>query len=107
MDSTLTARRTATVRSATDRSAGAAKATDRKAADADNLAVASFLLGLPGLLLFNIALGPLAIVLAVLALVRGTTRRGRALLGLTLGVADLAVLAATTLAGHGQLWHLG
>ncbi|MET9618332.1 DUF4190 domain-containing protein [Kitasatospora indigofera] len=99
MHSTLAARQPATTTDRTD--------SDRRAADADNLAVASFLLGLPGLLLFNIALGPLAIVLAVLALVRGTTRRGRALLGLTLGVADLAVLAATTLAGHGQLWHLG
>ncbi|GGV05284.1 hypothetical protein GCM10010495_16270 [Kitasatospora herbaricolor] len=105
MNSTLTARRSTADRSTADRTDRTG--TDRRAADADNLAVASFLLGLPGLLLFNIALGPLAIVLAVLALVRGTTRRGRALLGLTLGVADLAVLAAATLAGHGQLWHLG
>ena len=81
--------------------------TASRAPEADNLAVASFLLGLPGLLLFNIALGPLAIVLGVLALVRGTARRGRALLGLTLGVADLAVLVVATAAGHGTLWQLG
>jgi hypothetical protein len=81
--------------------------TARSAHEADNLAVASFLLGLPGLLLLNIALGPLAIVLAVLALVRGTARRGRALLGLALGVADLAVLVVATAAGHGTLWQLG
>ncbi|WUN33813.1 DUF4190 domain-containing protein [Kitasatospora sp. NBC_00315] len=79
----------------------------RTVAEADNLAVASFLLGLPGLLLFNIALGPLAVTLGVLALVRGTARRGRALLGVLLGVADLAVLAATTATAHGTLWHLG
>ena len=84
-----------------------ARTAARGTAEADNLAVASFLLGLPGLLLFNIALGPLAITLAVLALVRGTARRGRALLGLVLGVADLAVLAVATAAGHGVLWHLG
>ncbi|MFI9326100.1 hypothetical protein ACIGZJ_00990 [Kitasatospora sp. NPDC052868] len=75
--------------------------------EADNLAVASFLLGLPGLLLFNIVLGPLAITLGTLALVRGTRRRGRAVLGLTLGVAALAILAVTTAAGHGVLWQIG
>ncbi|MFC9326716.1 hypothetical protein [Kitasatospora sp. NPDC057015] len=101
MDSILTTRRTRAHRAAARPTAA------RPATDADNLAVASFLLGLPGLLLFNIALGPLAIVLGVLALVRGTSRRGRAVLGLTLGIADLAVLAAATLADHGQLWHLG
>ncbi|WTG93651.1 DUF4190 domain-containing protein [Kitasatospora sp. NBC_01560] len=76
-------------------------------AEADNLAVASFLLGLPGLLLFNLVLGPLAITLGTLALVRGTRRRGRAALGLLLGAASLVILAVTTVAGHGVLWHLG
>ncbi|WP_037902808.1 hypothetical protein [Streptomyces sp. NRRL S-350] len=72
-------------------------------ADADGMAIASFLLGLPGLLLFNIVLGPLAITLATLALVRGTRRRGRAVLGLVLGVASLAILAITTVTSHGVL----
>ncbi|MFE4392697.1 MULTISPECIES: DUF4190 domain-containing protein [Streptomycetaceae] len=72
-------------------------------AEADGLAVASFLLGLPGLLLFNIVLGPIAITLATLALVRGTNRRGRAVLGLTLGIASLAILAVTTATSHGVL----
>ncbi len=45
-----------------------------------------------GLLVLNLFLGPIAIVLAVVALWRGTTRRGRAYLGLTLGIADLVVL---------------
>ncbi|WP_411293721.1 DUF4190 domain-containing protein [Streptomyces kunmingensis] len=57
------------------------------------MAVASFVLGLVGLLVLNVFLGPIAIVLAGLALWRGTTRRGRALLGLGLGIADLVVLA--------------
>ncbi|GGU44099.1 DUF4190 domain-containing protein [Streptomyces lavendofoliae] len=61
--------------------------------DADGMAVAAFVLGLVGLLVMNILLGPVAIGLAVLALRRGTARRGRALLGLGLGVADLVVLA--------------
>jgi hypothetical protein len=58
------------------------------------MAVASFVLGLLGLLVLNVFLGPIAIVLASVALWRGTTRRGRAYLGLGLGVADLLVLVA-------------
>ncbi|WP_406013154.1 DUF4190 domain-containing protein [Streptomyces sp. NBC_00984] len=61
--------------------------------DADGLAVASFVLGLVGLLVMNILLGPAAIVMATIALVRSTSRRGRACLGLALGIADLVVLA--------------
>jgi hypothetical protein len=60
--------------------------------DADGMAVASFVLGLLGLLVLNLFLGPIAIVLAVAALWRDTARRGRAYLGLALGVADLVVL---------------
>ncbi|KDN85801.1 hypothetical protein [Kitasatospora cheerisanensis] len=77
------------------------------ASEADQLAVASFVLGLLGLLLFNLVLGPLAVALAVLALHRGTARPLRARLGLLLGLADLAVLAAAVAAGHGSLFHLG
>ncbi|MEU1001196.1 MULTISPECIES: DUF4190 domain-containing protein [Streptomyces] len=62
--------------------------------DTDGMAVASFILGLLGLLVLNLFLGPIAIVLASVALWRGTERRGRALLGLGLGVADLLVLAS-------------
>ncbi|MFG1806717.1 DUF4190 domain-containing protein [Streptomyces sp. NPDC049040] len=75
--------------------------------DADGMAVASFLLGLPGLLVLNLVLGPAAIVLALSALARGTRRRGRALLGLALGVAGLAIQLALTVAGHGVLWSFG
>jgi hypothetical protein len=62
--------------------------------DTDGMAVASFILGLLGLLVLNVFLGPIAIVLASVALWRGTARRGRAFLGLGLGVADLLVLVA-------------
>ncbi|MGQ4386101.1 DUF4190 domain-containing protein [Streptomyces sp. SAS_270] len=62
--------------------------------DADGMAVASFILGLLGLLVLNLFLGPIAIALAGVALWRGTARRGRALLGLTLGFADLIVLVS-------------
>ncbi|MGK5732355.1 hypothetical protein [Streptomyces sp. URMC 124] len=75
--------------------------------EADGMAVASFVLGLVGLLVFNIVLGPLALVLASLALLRGTNRRGRAALGLTLGAADLIVLAALVTSDHTVSWSFG
>ncbi|MEU5508486.1 DUF4190 domain-containing protein [Streptomyces fungicidicus] len=74
--------------------------------DADGMAVASFVLGLLGLLVLNVFLGPTAIVLAAVALWRGTTRRGRAFLGLGLGVADLLVLAAFVQADQTISWSL-
>jgi hypothetical protein len=75
--------------------------------DADGMAVASFVLGLVGLLVFNIFLGPIAIALASVALHRGTARRGRALLGLGLGVADLLVLAVLMSADNTLSWSFG
>ncbi|MEU7383071.1 MULTISPECIES: DUF4190 domain-containing protein [unclassified Streptomyces] len=75
-------------------------------ADRDGMAVASFVLGLLGLLVLNLFLGPVAIVLAGVALRRGTRRRGRALLGLTLGIADLVVLLAFVQADHTLSWSL-
>ncbi|MFI6209647.1 DUF4190 domain-containing protein [Streptomyces sp. NPDC051041] len=72
--------------------------------DTDGMAVASFVLGLVGLLVFNVFLGPAAIALAAVALRRGTARRGRARLGLALGVADLLVLLALVQADHTVSW---
>lgn len=81
--------------------------TTRARKDADGMAVASFLLGLPGLLILNVVLGPCAIALACTALTKGTQRRGRALLGLALGIADLVILVVTTVANDGVLWQFG
>jgi hypothetical protein len=72
--------------------------------DANGMAVASFILGLLGLLVLNVVLGPIAIALAAVALWRGTTRRGRALLGLGLGVADLVVLVTFMQLDHTVSW---
>ncbi|GHC45782.1 DUF4190 domain-containing protein [Streptomyces flavofungini] len=72
--------------------------------DTDGMAVASFVLGLLGLLVLNIVLGPVAIALASVALWRGTARRGRALLGLGLGVADLVVLVALMSLNNSVSW---
>ncbi|WP_420855976.1 hypothetical protein [Streptomyces nanshensis] len=74
--------------------------------EADGMAVASFVMGLAGLLVFNLVLGPCALVLAGLALKRGTTRRTRAVLGLTLGAADIAVLAAVAAADQSFSWSI-
>ncbi|MCX5385824.1 DUF4190 domain-containing protein [Streptomyces sp. NBC_00083] len=74
--------------------------------DADGMAVAAFVLGLLGLLVMNIVLGPIAIVLASLSLLYGTRRRGRAMLGLALGVADLVVLVSLAMADHTVSWGL-
>ena len=76
------------------------------ARDADGMAVASFVLGLLGLLVLNLFLGPIAIVLASVALWRGTARRGRAYLGLGLGVADLLVLVAFMQVDSTVSWNL-
>ncbi|MER5376553.1 DUF4190 domain-containing protein [Streptomyces sp. NPDC002132] len=73
--------------------------------DTDGMAVASFVLGLVGLLVLNVFLGPVAIVLASVALWRGTKRRGRAWLGLSLGVADLIVLVAFMQADATVSWN--
>ncbi|WP_420714929.1 hypothetical protein [Streptomyces sp. WM6372] len=74
---------------------------------ADGMAVASFVFGLIGLLAMNLLLGPASIVLAALALRRGTSRPGRARLGLALGVADLAVLAWVVSADQTWSWSIG
>ncbi|MFI1222046.1 MULTISPECIES: hypothetical protein [unclassified Streptomyces] len=84
--------------------AAASRAVGR---EADGLAVASFVLGLVGLLVFNILLGPTAIVMALLALARRTRRRGRAYLGLALGVADLAVIAVLVTVNGTVAWTFG
>ncbi len=77
----------------TKSTASSTTGTKHSTREADNLAVASFILGLPGLLVGNIFLGPTAIVMATLALLRGTARQGRAWFGMILGLADLVVLA--------------
>ncbi|MCS0604122.1 DUF4190 domain-containing protein [Streptomyces sp. LP11] len=74
--------------------------------DADGMAVASFIIGLLGLLVLNVFLGPIAIALAAVSLWRGTTRRPRAYLGLALGVADLVVLIVAMQLTNTVSWSL-
>ncbi|MFH8345534.1 DUF4190 domain-containing protein [Streptomyces sp. NPDC018045] len=70
-------------------------------------AAASFIMGMTGLLVFNLLLGPCAVVLASVALARRTRRSLLAGLGLGLGLADLVVLAAFKAMDHTLSWHIG
>ncbi|MGZ9928765.1 DUF4190 domain-containing protein [Streptomyces sp. NC-S4] len=74
--------------------------------DADMMAVTAFVLGLVGLLVMNLVLGPIAVVLGSLALWRQTARPGRARLGIALGMADLVILACLVTADHTWSWGL-
>ncbi|MGW7350040.1 DUF4190 domain-containing protein [Streptomyces sp. NPDC054784] len=96
--STATTHRTTAPRSTASRTTPAARG------DADGMAVASFALGLTGLLVFNLVLGPCALVLGGLALARGTVRRGRARAGMLLGAADLIVLTTLVTANGTVSW---
>ncbi|PWI41908.1 DUF4190 domain-containing protein [Streptomyces sp. ICBB 8177] len=75
--------------------------------DADGTAVASFIIGLLGTFVLNAVFGPLAIILGCVSLTRATRRRGRALLGITLGVADVAILATLIATHHSISWTPG
>ncbi|NLU70606.1 DUF4190 domain-containing protein [Streptomyces sp. HNM0574] len=99
-------RNPATTPAAPPKPAAATAAGRVRDRDADGMAVASFVLGLTGLLVFNLILGPCALVLGGLALLRGTSRRGRAVFGMTLGAADLVVLALAVGSGQAMTWTL-
>ncbi|WP_306323708.1 MULTISPECIES: hypothetical protein [unclassified Streptomyces] len=61
---------------------------------ADGMAAAAFLLGLVGLMVGNVLLGPTAAVLALAALRQDTSRQARAWMGLALGVAAVLLQVA-------------
>ena len=77
------------------RSGRGAEATGAKAVP---VAAVSFVSGLVGLLVANLVLGPLAIVLGLVGLRVDSGRRARAVLGIVLGIADIAVFVL--LAAH-------
>lgn len=88
----------------------AASARPRYAESARSMAGVALLLGLAGLFVFNIVLGPLAIGIGAATLRRRPSPRTRAiaLAGLVFGAADLimlAVLVTVSLAHGGINWH--
>jgi predicted lipid-binding transport protein (Tim44 family) len=89
---------------------GATAPAQPEARDNSGKSVVAFISGLVGLLVGNLILGPLAIGLGIAALRGENPRRGRAILAIALGVADLAIFAFLTLrseTGHGVLWKFG
>lgn len=106
MGLTTTAPRSETTTSTAKATSTASAPAPTGRRDTDGMAVASFVLGLLGLLVLNLFLGPIAIVLASIALLRGTGRKGRAMLGLGLGVADLVVLAVLMSMDNTVSWGL-
>ncbi|MCW7984818.1 DUF4190 domain-containing protein [Streptomyces sp. WAC01526] len=73
---------------------------------ADRMAVAAFLCGLLGMLVFNIIFGPCALFFGVAALYRGTIRRLRAYLGLLFGTVDIVLLVVLSAHSGTISWHV-
>ncbi|MEW1752618.1 DUF4190 domain-containing protein [Streptomyces angustmyceticus] len=73
---------------------------------ADRMAVAAFVCGLLGVLVFNILLGPCALLLGAAALYRGTVRRLRACLGLAFGALDIALVVVLSSQTGTLSWHV-
>lgn len=72
----------------------------------NSLAIASLVCGIIGLFIFEIVLGPLAIVFGGLGL-RAARRRGFALAGLIFGIIDVLVLILiiAVASKHNFSWH--
>ncbi len=71
----------------------------------NGLAVAGLVCGLVGLLLFNIVLGPLAVIFGGVAWARanrGAPRRGMAIAAVVLGVVDLVIFVVLLAAAAGS-----
>ncbi|GES33414.1 DUF4190 domain-containing protein [Streptomyces angustmyceticus] len=73
---------------------------------ADRMAVAAFVCGLLGVLVFNILLGPCALLLGAAALHRGTVRRLRAGLGLAFGALDIVLVVVLSSQTGTLSWHV-
>jgi hypothetical protein len=79
----------------------------------NGLAIAGLVCGIIGVFIFNIILGPLAIIFGGVGLRkanRGAGHRGMALAGVILGVIDIVlfvVLLAVASRGHSVSWHVG
>jgi len=78
----------------------------------NGLATAALVCGIVGIFVFEVVLGPLAIIFGAVALGRanrGAAGRGQAIAGLILGIVDVAlfVLLLALVRTHGGYWHVG
>jgi hypothetical protein len=76
----------------------------------NGMAIAALVCGIIGLFIFEIILGPLAIIFGGLGLRnanRGSGRKGLAIAGLVLGIIDVLVLIliVAVASSHGFSWH--
>lgn len=89
--------------------------TNQPMAPGDNngLAIAALVCGVVGLFLFQVVLGPLAVIFGGIGLNRanrGARRRGMALAGIILGVIDiiLFIIGLVAISNHHDFsWHVG
>lgn len=97
----------------TDPAAGRPRSRQAAARGADGRHVAAVLCGALGLFAFNLVLGPIAVGLGATAARRagpGSRQRRAGVVGLVLGVADVALLVAFLLPGIGHggvVWRPG
>ncbi|HEX4790720.1 MAG TPA: DUF4190 domain-containing protein [Actinospica sp.] len=80
--------------------------------NSNGLAIAGMVCGIVGLFVFNIILGPLAVIFGGVGLRnarRGAAHRGMALAGVVLGVIDiiLFVIVIAAVSSHSFSWHSG
>jgi hypothetical protein len=78
----------------------------------NGVAVAAMVCGIVGVFIFNVVLGPLAVIFGGVGLRnanRGAGRRGAATAGLVLGIVDIVLLIVVIAAasGHSFSWHAG
>ncbi|MFJ1969735.1 DUF4190 domain-containing protein [Streptomyces sp. NPDC087903] len=78
----------------------------------NGLAIASLICGIIGVFLFNVILGPIAIVLGAVGMRQAPAKggAGMAKAGVVLGIVDLVVfgiLLALTAANGGSTWYVG
>ena len=88
-----------------------ASGTGVRASGGNGLAIASLVCGIIGIFLFEIILGPLAIIFGGIALSRanrGAGKRGMAWAGLILGIIDVVLFIIVLVAAkhHGFSWHV-
>ena len=80
----------------------------------NGLAIAGMVCGIVGLLLFNVILGPLAIIFGAIGLSKarnGANHRGMAIAGIVLGVLDVVIFVVLLMAakhnGGSVYFHVG
>ncbi|WP_329113904.1 DUF4190 domain-containing protein [Streptomyces sp. NBC_01465] len=91
---------------------GYGTSASRRESRTNGLAVAGLVCGIVGLLIFNVVLGPLAIVFGAVGLKQAAVKGGRGMAksAVILGIADLVIfgiLLAVAASNGGFSWYVG